>query len=242
MKILPASHGNLMSLRDSNSLVDQVHIILREAIINWRFKPGERLYQAALARQLGVSQMVIREAIDHLEAEGLVLKENYKGARVRLHTIQDLEDLYRLRLLLEGDAMELAADRITAEELAQMRTLLPQIIFNSQEPDSLPITIANHRDFHWIAIRASQHRYLIHFLGHIWNLINPYLLYSPELRQSLTSEEMTLSTQLDLKYHRQLLEALEARDGNKARAINQEHLLDGLQTLEEHMRLLLQPD
>lgn len=236
------SHQILKGLRASNSRVDQVHAILRDAIISWRFKPGERLYQAGLARQFGVSQMVIREAIDHLDGEGLVTKETYRGVRARPHTIQDLEDLYRLRLLLEGDAVELAAERMNAGELAQMRALLPQTAFNYDDFDSLPAAIASHREFHWIAIRASQHRYLIHFLDHIWNLTNPYLLYSPELRRSLTADALQRSVDTDLIYHRALLEALEARDGVKARATNQEHLLDGLETLEEHMRLFVQPD
>ncbi len=223
----------LEHIQPSNRLVDQTYEILRQAIISWRIRPGERLYQLELASKIGVSQMIVREAFSRLEAEGLVVREPYKGTRATPFTTRDLEDLYRIRLLLEGDAFELAAASISAGELATLRSMLPQVVFNPEAPDSLDRTLWQHREFHFIIYHAGGYKYLARFLSQVWNLVDPYLLYSPHLIQSMTREELFQSVQTDLVSHSLLIEALETRDGAKARAASDAHILAGLESLEE---------
>ncbi len=87
--------------------------LIREAIVDGRLEPGRRLKEEELARELGISRTPIREALLMLQAEGLVDATPNRGAMVRVHTPEDLDDLYQLRALLEGYAARRAAARIS---------------------------------------------------------------------------------------------------------------------------------
>ncbi|MGH3141543.1 MAG: GntR family transcriptional regulator, partial [Gaiellales bacterium] len=94
--------------------------VIREAIIDGRLAPGERLKEEELARELGLSRTPIREALAVLQAEGLVDTAPNKGATVRSHDAEDLDDLYRLRALLEGYAAGRAATKMQPEQVAEL--------------------------------------------------------------------------------------------------------------------------
>ena len=94
--------------------------VIREAIIDGRLAPGERLKEEELARELGLSRTPIREALAVLQAEGLVDTAPNRGATVRAHDAEDLDDLYRLRALLEGYAAGRAATKMPPEQVAEL--------------------------------------------------------------------------------------------------------------------------
>ena len=93
---------------------------LREAILDGRLKPGEWLRQEALAEEMGVSQITVRDALNQLVGEGMAVRVPYKGVRVVSLDVGDIENICVMRGLLEGLAAELAAENITPEELDQM--------------------------------------------------------------------------------------------------------------------------
>jgi DNA-binding GntR family transcriptional regulator len=84
---------------------------LRDDIASVRLAPGQRLVEAELVRQLGVSRGPLRQALDRLIAEGLVVSEHHRGVSVRPMTREDLRHLYEVREALEGQAAALAAAR-----------------------------------------------------------------------------------------------------------------------------------
>lgn len=88
-------------------LPDRIADQLREAIIRGKFRPGDRLKEAEVALQFGVSATPVREAFGQLEREGLVTSQPRRGKFVRALTEQDLYDLFRLRALLESIAYEM---------------------------------------------------------------------------------------------------------------------------------------
>lgn len=92
--------------------VEQVVREIREAVRVGRLVPGQRLVEADLTQELGVSRGPLREALSRLAAEGLVEIEPYKGATVRRMTREDVIDLFRVREALEGQAARLAAEKI----------------------------------------------------------------------------------------------------------------------------------
>ena len=112
-------------LDDHGTLVRNASVaateLIREAIIDGRLEPGRRLKEEELARELGISRTPIREALLMLQAEGLVDAIPNRGAMVRVHNAEDLEDLYQLRALLEGYAARRAGTRITDEQLDELR-------------------------------------------------------------------------------------------------------------------------
>src|SRR4029450_9960802 len=78
--------------------------LIRQAIIDGRLNPGQRLKEEELARELGISRTPVREALLMLQAEGLVGAGPNRGAPVRSHSAEDLYDLYKLRAVIEGYA------------------------------------------------------------------------------------------------------------------------------------------
>ena len=102
-------------------LRDVVFNTLRQAILTGDLKPGERLMEIHLANKLGVSRTPIREAIRKLELEGLVTMIPRRGAEVAQITEKSMNDVLEVRRALDALCVELACDRITEEELEQLK-------------------------------------------------------------------------------------------------------------------------
>ena len=96
---------------------------LREAILEGRLKPGQRLMEVQLAEQLGVSIIREREAIRKLELEGLVIMLPRKGAYVANMSLKDVIDVLEIRASLEGLAASLAAQRMNADDIKKLEKI-----------------------------------------------------------------------------------------------------------------------
>jgi DNA-binding GntR family transcriptional regulator len=221
--------------RERQRLSDAAFDALRKAIVDRRIVPGEWLRQEALAKELGVSQITVREALNRLVNEGLCISVPYKGVRVVAPTLEDLEDIYALRGLLEGLAAELAASRITPEELAQMRELIPATVVDA-DPKSVERARKANREFHMIAIRASGRRFLIQILKQVWDWIDPLTHYQRTLEAEVGTEIRLRWGERDKIQHTQLLEALEAGDGLQARQVVAEYVDEDWRNLTSIMR------
>ncbi|GAB6085624.1 GntR family transcriptional regulator [Alkaliphilus crotonatoxidans] len=99
---------------------------LREAILEGKLEPGQRMMEIQLAEQLGVSRTPVREAIRKLELEGLVVMIPRKGAYVADVSIKDIMEVLEIRVVIEGLAASLAAERMTDEELDELEMLFYQ--------------------------------------------------------------------------------------------------------------------
>ena len=93
---------------------------LREAILQFHFAPGERLVERRLCEELGVSRTVVREALRHLEAEGLVENTPHRGPAVAELDRAVIEQIYELRVWLEGAAARACALAADAEVVARL--------------------------------------------------------------------------------------------------------------------------
>uniref|UniRef100_UPI0040481EB6 GntR family transcriptional regulator n=1 Tax=Rheinheimera sp. TaxID=1869214 RepID=UPI0040481EB6 len=100
---------------------------IREKILTGAIKAGEPLRQAALADELKVSRIPVREALLQLEAEGLVEFEAHKGATATRLSAEQVTELFELRALLECELLRLAIPKLTEAELAQSEQLLQQM-------------------------------------------------------------------------------------------------------------------
>jgi DNA-binding GntR family transcriptional regulator len=197
---------------------------LREAILDGGLKPGEWLRQEALAEEMGISQITVRDALNQLVGEGMAVRVPYKGVRVVSLDVGDIENICAMRGLLEGLAAELAVESITAEELDQMRKLLPETTISAEIESAERARDAN-REFHEIAIRACHRPFLIRLLRQIWDWLDPYMLYGGAFQITEGArEEMLKYSERDLARHSQLLEALETRDGKRARRVVEKYM------------------
>lgn len=100
---------------------------LRKAILTGLFQPGQRLKQSYLASDLMVSRIPVAAALRTLEAEGLVTSVPHRGATVRIIEPAEVEETYRLRILLESFALRTAIKRITPEEIEELSDLAHEI-------------------------------------------------------------------------------------------------------------------
>ena len=108
------------------SLAEQITTELRRRILNGQLAEGAVLRQERLASELGVSRIPLREAIQHLEAEGLVVSELHKGTVVSTLSRDELEELFGIRMQLETWLFEAAIPRMTPADLDHAEALIEE--------------------------------------------------------------------------------------------------------------------
>jgi DNA-binding GntR family transcriptional regulator len=101
----------------SESIVDQVHHAIRKMAITYQLKPGERVNEVELSRQLGVSRTPLREALNRLNTEGLLTFAPGKGFFCRHLDPKEVFDLYEVRKVLETSAIHLSVQRARTEQI-----------------------------------------------------------------------------------------------------------------------------
>ncbi len=188
-------------------LRDVVFNTLRQAILKGELKPGERLMEIALSNRLGVSRTPVREAIRMLELEGLVTMIPRKGAQVAQISEQDLNDVLEVRLGLEELAVKFACERITQEELEDLRKAVEEFD-RLRDTDELSALAEADMKVHEAIYNATHNRRLIQLLNNIREQMYRYrieYLKDKEQRNNLTKE------------HFALLKSLEQRDIKSAR-------------------------
>ena len=112
---------------------------LRQSIITGRLNPGERLVERELIAMMGVSRTVIREALRQLESEGLVAIIPNKGPVVRALTLEEAQDLYAIRAVLEGLAAKLFTEQAQPAEVQQLEDALIKTAeaYDTHDPDKI---------------------------------------------------------------------------------------------------------
>jgi DNA-binding GntR family transcriptional regulator len=116
----------------------QVIELLREAILGLEYGAGERLVERELCDRFGVSRTVIREALRHLEAEGLVALVANRGPVIATTTPDEARALYEVREALESLAAQLCAERASRAQKKELARALTQVAATYREDDLLP--------------------------------------------------------------------------------------------------------
>ena len=115
------------SKKNNSTIVNFVSKKLRQAILDGTLKKGDRLIQEEWAEKLNVSRMPIREALTQLQIEGLVEMVPHRGAVVTPITRDNIEEIYYIRSLLEGLAVEKSLAFLTKQEIDQLKNILHQM-------------------------------------------------------------------------------------------------------------------
>jgi DNA-binding GntR family transcriptional regulator len=108
----------------ATSLVDQAFEQLADAIARGELKPGERIRESFLAREMGISRGVLREAVHRLEGRKLVRRTSNIGVHVLSLTDREANELFTMREVLEGLAARLAAQHMSVAEISKLKRLL----------------------------------------------------------------------------------------------------------------------
>jgi len=187
-------------------LAEDVADRIREEILAGNFEQGERLVEAKIAAQLGISRGPLREAFKLLRAEGLVREEPHRGTFVTSLTGADVREIYDLRAAIEGRAAMLLADGHKPADIRTLRRRLDDVEAAARRGDARA-TAAADLAFHDAVCKASGNR----------RLHEVFVRHVPLLQGLMKLDEHLYSTLDDAALeHEPLMAALESRDGELA--------------------------
>ena len=185
---------------------------IKEMIITAKLPPGALLTEGELASQLGMGRMPVREAMQRLAQDDLVMIVPRKGSFVLPIQVEDLQKIFELRVTLECLSCQLAAERITDEELKKLEAMFENV-------DSLDEGSEEHvridRAFHRAIVAATRNEYLQRAVERTLNLAIR-LLYVSGSRMAKVGEIA--------EEYRRVLDALRRRDGKAAAEAMRAHI------------------
>jgi DNA-binding GntR family transcriptional regulator len=199
---------------ESQSLVDRVGHAVRRAILEGRLRPGETLSISDLAADLGVSHSPVREALQRLAGQGLILLRPARTAVVAPLDLSELEEIYRLRELVEVDALGRAAGRLTATDIAVLERQFE--LLSAAATDSDPFWDA-HNAFHTALMAPVLTARLQRLITELWHAAERYI-------RIVYIETDVLFTRSPRERHEPLLVAARAGDGELMRSTMRAHL------------------
>lgn len=197
---------------------------LRQAVLGGVLPAGTRLVQAELAAEFGVSNTPVREAMRQLAVEGLIKFDSYRGAVVRSPSLDEVREVYEVRLLLEPVAMRKAVERITPAELEQARELEAEM---ARTVDIGTWVLLNRR-FHDTLITAARSPRLASIIAGLQDAA------TPQVALSIKADFRRLTD--GNNEHREILHAVENRDADQAVKLISEHLRSTVHAVESLSR------
>lgn len=185
---------------------------LRRAVVAGEFVPGEKLNQADIAAKLGMSRIPVREALGILAAEGSLTYEKNRGYTVPKMTVAILDQIYRMRTLLETELIRNAHSPSTAER-ANL-TAINERMQAAAKSDNLADFVRLNREFHFAVFELGDAPLIVQVIDRLWSQSEPYramYLYDSRNAEHSAGE------------HQQLIEALVRRDVDRCIEISDEH-------------------
>ncbi|MFI7125002.1 GntR family transcriptional regulator [Nonomuraea sp. NPDC050153] len=146
---------------------------IRSAITTGRLRPGAPIRQDALAEELEVSRVPLREALKTLQGEGLVRYEAHRGYFVETLSLDDLREVYRIRELLEEEAVRRAVERLTDADLARLESAQDEVERAAAAGDVLAMATAN-RLFHMALFDCAGMPRLVRLIRTLWDTTDAY--------------------------------------------------------------------
>lgn len=195
----------------------QVYQLLRQALSSGELKLGRKIQEEELASKFNISRTPLREALSRLVQEGLLISIPFKGVFVREYTLREIQQLYELRSVLEVFAVRAACRRASDEELRQIAAHVdePHNI-STQEPE-LSKLLATNKSFHMAIAAVGKNDWLCSALE---------TLHAHFGLLRLTNLQHPAEQERSVRDHRALVEALLARDEDKAVHLLETHITE----------------
>ncbi|QOR70689.1 GntR family transcriptional regulator [Ruania alkalisoli] len=189
-----------------------VYGLLQEAILSGTLRPGQKLRQETLAEQIGVSRLPVRSALIQLESDGLVEFHDRRGATVRSISPDQAKEVYRIRALLEVDALKQSMKRSSPERVERLRDLAKAADGQHEGPEFVEARTqfyaelydAEHNPITWEMIEQLRLKMGRYVLG--WRVVGGSHTHS----------------------HEDLVDAFASGDATKASALLRKHLAEVL--------------
>lgn len=207
-------------------LTDRIFDLLQDSIIKGDIPAGSKISEPELAKAYGVSRGTLREALSRLEERHLVIRSPNHGAKVISLSYEELIETYQIREALGGLGCALAAVKMTAEEIAELRNLLHEHEKSIEQDQGLSYyQQEGELDFHYRILQGSRNKKLLTILdGGLYQLIRMYRYQfssaSPRPYQAL-------------KEHHRIVDAIEERDAELADLLMRRHIKTARLNVEE---------
>jgi DNA-binding GntR family transcriptional regulator len=217
----------------SASIADGIIEYIKEGVRTGRFAPGQRLIEAELQIAVGSSRGPVREAIRRLTAEGLIETPHYKGARVRRLSKNEVEDLYRVREVVEGLAARLAAKNIS-KDTSRKALIKLETDFKKTFDGTSQGYMKYNQDFHRLIVAISESEQLRRLLNQLQIPVVMVRLHTIIDRALINRS---------LRQHQKIVKALLACDPVQAERAMREHVrLTGADVLLSAEKLFADAD
>lgn len=194
---------------------------IRQEIMTRRLKPGARIGQDEIAERLNVSRVPIREALTVLESEGQVTYQPHRGYTVAKLSLEELEEIYLMRRLLENEATTRAIDNLDDDFVSHLERLIREMDQLSEEDDLLGFTEAN-REFHLALFERAKLPRLFHMIEVLWQTSDSYrsVFFNDPASRLRAQQE-----------HHQIVAACKARDAESLISAMEEHRSNAISDL-----------
>ena len=207
----------------------QVVKVLSEGILTGKYRPGDRLNESQIARELNISRIPVREALSQLQEQGLVQNRERRGMFVTQMGPQEVEQMFCLRLLLEGEVVRLARTHMAADVRAALEDIMAKM--EAWDGDLLE-SAALDLQFHRTLSRASGNPYLERALNTL--LVT---LFAHKTLEHVSHDVRRWR----LSHHRALLDAVTGKSSEDPQAVLQTHVRLGFTEPERHSELPKKP-
>jgi DNA-binding GntR family transcriptional regulator len=197
--------------------------IVLDRIVQGHYRPGERIVEFKLAKELGLSQSPVREGLRELAAVGIVTIHPRRGARVRLPSAKELADVSLVRAEIDALAARLAAARVPDATLETLGELVDLMLDRLDAGDFSGVTEADVRFHHLIAEASENHA-----------LVRAFDQLAPFARTFITLTLPDVDVRGIVLEHRPILDALRARDAERAAEAARAHQLSVSELLQTH--------
>jgi len=204
------------SLKLQSVLPDRIGSLLKQRILTCALMPGQRLVEKDLCADLGVSRTPLREALNRLVFEGLVVPMPYRGYAVAPLTLEGIRELCELRRITESEAAALAAERLSEDDLEQLESLL-ELDYLPGDRDSYAEYLRVNSAFHLALVRSTRNSRLEAIVMAALDQLQRPEYLGLDLGTKCPSEVV--------QEHREIVDALREREPERARRLMSQHIL-----------------
>ncbi|MFD9330384.1 GntR family transcriptional regulator [Streptomyces sp. NPDC060065] len=207
-------------------LSESVKRLLLDRIMQGHYKPGERIVEMRLAKELGTSQSPVREALRDLAAIGVVAIHSRRGARVRMPTSKELADVSLVRSEVDALAARLAVPHLEDKTIDEMQGAYDEMLACLERRDYLGMTRADARFHRIIAMTSANHA-----VARVFDQLEPFA------RTFITLTLPNVDVRAIVFEHKDILAALERRDPQAAAERARTHQVNVSNLLRDHYGL-----
>ena len=196
------------------ALPDRIYAVLKYRILTCSMRPGERIAEKGICEELSVSRTPLREALNRLALEGLVVITPYRGYAVAPVTVESFRELCQVRRIIEAGSAALAAQTATPEHIARLRAL-SELVYTPGNRETYEAYLRANSLFHHELARCTQNR-----------LLETTVMSAMDRHQRplYLGLDIGLDAAAATAEHQQIVDAIEAHDSDRAHALMVKHI------------------